>query len=93
MSNLIFKIILLNSFRLVLGNNSSVVNNTIEHNRIANLECINCVDNLKIFVKTYWFGLMGVEYSCVSNILQISKYSIISDVICNKSECAGLKNR
>lgn len=57
---------------------------------ITECSCRNCTDYNKLFVKYYWFGLMGVEFQCVDNFSQISKYAIVTDAICNKSACSGI---
>lgn len=52
-------------------------------------DCKNCTSNSQLFVKLLWFGHMEYfEFVCVPSFMYISKYAILTDVICFEENCS-----
>lgn len=59
------------------------------------IDCVKCTGQNNVFVKVLYFGhfLTHITYECKTSLMEISKYGIINDVICQNNSCTNFFNR
>jgi len=90
-SLIILCILFKSSFQATCSENNSIP----LYNTRVEVDCTDCLKKPNhAFYKTIWFGRMSpFQYHCLTSPQYISKYSLITEQVCNATLCKGIADR